>query len=271
MFRDDNNNSSKNNNNKTQFPETKKDFAPIVDAYDFFRKNSNEYDANKTVLIEQLNPLLKENMSILDFGGGNGELLHDIYQKTNLHKCKPRLSLIEPVSEYQQTATKKFKSTDASFVIYESLEKCPDKSIDVLLVNHVLYYVKDLESVILNLLQKLSPNGSLFVILANENNALIKLWEKFFSKMEMKIPYFLTKDLRLIARNKPIKYNETANIHSLFKFENTKENRSKVARFLLGEYANKISDEVIQENLAQYQKGSEVELPLEDSLFVFKP
>lgn len=59
-------------NINTTSTETTKDFTPLIPAYAFFRKNSNEYTANKEVLIKHLSFLLKEGISILDFGGGDG-------------------------------------------------------------------------------------------------------------------------------------------------------------------------------------------------------
>lgn len=252
---------------------TRKDFSNILDAYNFFKEHSTEYEANRcevVLMLEQSN-LLKKGISILDFGSGDGEFLSDLYTKIDFNKFDPRLYIYEPVEYNQESAKLKLSSVGYdSLTVLENVDDFPEATLDLILVNHVLYYVENLGHTISTLISKLDKNGQLWILMASDDNSLIKLWGAFFEKLGMKIPYFLTADLKFILENKFIEYSQTKKIKSAFRFINSPENRNHMARFLLGNYSNQFDDETIKETISSYEKNDEIDLPLCDILFMIR-
>ncbi len=252
---------------------TKKDFSSITNAYKFFKEHSTEYEANRHEIILKLeqSKLLERGISILDFGGGDGELLSDLYSKTDINKFDPKLYIFEPVENYQESAKSKLALVGYNnLVVLEKIDELPDATLDLILVNHVLYYVENLDQTISKLRSKLNENGQLWILMADENNSADQLWEVFFEKLGMKVPYFLTNDLRFILDDQSVQYLETREIKSTFFFKNSNENRSSLVRFLLGNYSERFNDETIKEAVSCYEEGSDIRLPLSDSLFAIR-
>lgn len=252
---------------------TKKDFSNIINAYTFFKEHSTEYEADKREVILKLKQanLLRQGISILDFGGAEGQFICDLYTKTDLNKFNPKLYIFEPVQEYQEAAKLKLSSVGYdNLSCLKTIDDFPEGTFDIILVSHVLYYVEDLDQIIFKLRSKLNENGQLWILMADDDNSLIKLWEVFFEKLGMKIPYFLTRDLKFILNNKSIEYSETREIKSTFLFKNSPENRNNMVRFLLGNYSSQFDDETIKETISCYEKAGEINLPLSDNLFVIR-
>ncbi|KPJ68092.1 MAG: hypothetical protein AMJ43_01425 [Coxiella sp. DG_40] len=248
--------------------ESRKDFTSIISEYTFFQEHSTEH---KSILCQMKTKfksadyLKKNGIRILDFGGGDGELLKDLYKQCNLAEFSPFLYLLEPVEKYQNEARDKLiKEGYEGLKILSKIEECEDNSLDLILVNHVLYYVKDLNETVTKLLNKLNSNGKLWIVIGNDKNTLIKLWKEIFVRFMEDSPYFLKEDLEKVLTGKEVCILESE-VNSIFEFENTVENRGKMMRFLLGKYATLIKDEVIRKMTESYEKGNHLKLPLVDS------
>jgi len=262
-----------NEHNRKSDITTKKDFSEIINAYNFFKEHSTEYKANwnqVSLKLKQGN-LIKPSISILDFGGGDGTFLCDLYSKTDLNKHNPKLFFYELLESYKETAKLKLTSSGYNNLVFlEKIDNTLDAAFDLIFINHVLYYVESIEKTIFQLYSKLNQDGQTWILMADENNSLIKLWKTFFEIIGMNVPYFLINDLRFVLDKHAIVYSEIKEINSEFIFKNNQKNRMYITNFLLGSYSQQVSDNTVQEILSCYEKGDNVCLPLSDSLFTAK-
>src|SRR6185295_2122435 len=75
----------------------------------------------------------------------------------------------------------------------ESHDRLPsgtlDKRFDLILSNHVLYYVDDLDSALEGMKTALAPGGKLLLAIAGWENALMRLWKTGFALAGRPVPY----------------------------------------------------------------------------------
>lgn len=81
---------------------------------------------------------------------------------------------------------------------------------DVVLANHVLYYVSDLEGHLVRLLAARSAAGLFLTAIAARTNALIKLWIDGFRLLGRKIPYHTSEEVETALRKRGVPYRKQA-------------------------------------------------------------
>lgn len=214
-----------------------KDFGPIRDDYRFFEEHATEADED----IRAYAPLVRAQLAgdrpvrMLDYGCGGGRFSTRFLTMANLSPAQLRLSLVEPVEAYRaQAAAELQKFTTAPIAAWPALLR-EAEAFDLILANHVFYYVKQLDEQLAALVRALAPRGLFLASMAGQENTLIQFWNRSFALIGQPVPFHTAEDLQasldaqgIPCRRQPVRYQ--------LAFDDSAENRLRIMRFLLGEY-----------------------------------
>lgn len=217
---------------------TTKDFAPLRDDYAFFESHTTEAEEDLRGY-EAVFPGRLQRRGVvrtLDFGCGAGRFSRRFLERLAIPPERLRLALVEPVDADREEAQRTLAAFSRRPV--EAWPELPSpvvRRFDLILANHVFYYVPDLEAVALRLLDALAPSGLLLTAMAGRRNPLIQFWNRCFAWMGRPVPYHTSDDLEaiLVRRQHPFRKQD---VHSVLSFPDREEHRLKILRFLLGNY-----------------------------------
>ncbi len=252
--------------------DTKKDFSNLVKEYQFFQAHSTEHRENMSKLLEMLDSFIrnKTEICILDFGGGDGELLFDLYKSIANSRLRLKLALLEPVSDYRESATKKFNEANIELSIFDTVDKMPENFADIIIMCHSIYYVPEIQPVLSTIRACLKENGEAWIVVANENNDLIKLWAYFFELIKMEIPYHTNHDVELVC-TKIFSDIQKKYIASNFSCQFETKSIQQLMKFLLSNYLEKIPEIEIQRKMSEFiQQDGCISLVLNDTILQLK-
>src|SRR5262245_4256667 len=157
----------------------KKDFGPIADDYAFFENHATEAAQDARAYVEHLGNIVpaERTLRMLDFGCGSGTFTARFLKQTGWPPERLRLTLVEPVeSARRQAAARLAGFTEAPVAESATLPAGLVASFDIVLANHVFYYVPDLGGQLAMLSDALSTPGIFVTALAARTNALIEFW-----------------------------------------------------------------------------------------------
>jgi trans-aconitate 2-methyltransferase len=230
-----------------------KDFTPIQDDYEFFATHSTEPSSDLDAYSDRLgsHALPAGPVRILDFGCGPGTFTSRFLERLGVGKDRVNLSLVEPSDAYRRKAVERLKSSTVHpITAWPGLPTDTSGTFDLILSNHVLYYVSELETSLDRLVRALSPGGLFLTTIAGRHNTLVDFWFQGFPLLGKPVPYQTAEDVEAALvrlghafERKVVEYN--------LSFQDTEENRLKILHFLFGEYL--------------------AELPRNEALDLFKP
>ncbi|MBY0471705.1 class I SAM-dependent methyltransferase [bacterium] len=243
-------------------------FETIGREYRFFQANSSE----STRTIEKIESLLRRRpvpARVLDFGGGDGSFFRALLRQKSLlsqavKNGSCRVSLVEPSRAHRERAR-------ASFPGLMTRARLSKRTVgfDLILANHVIYYLDDPEETIRRLQRLLNPGGMLLVTMArSRENALTGYWVGIFSDLGWEMPFVRAEDLRK-AWNGFRRYP----IRSRVRFSDTPANRFMLSRFVLGRWFDRVERALGRKELLErwgsHRKSGELQLTLVDDLYCF--
>ncbi|MFK8137906.1 MAG: class I SAM-dependent methyltransferase [Bdellovibrionales bacterium] len=233
-------------------------------------KNSNESKMILDFLGKFFEKSFKkhEDIDVLDFGCGSGEFASQyiVYLKEKISS----FSAVEPVLENHASIDKNIAAGMELKPIKSFGDICdiPEETLfDLIVSNHVLYYVPDISKTVDNLVSKIKNNGFLLITMASPENTLIKFWQKSFSKIGISIPFNQNTDLMSTLEERRIKF-QTKKIEAGLDFSDTSQNRIKIGKFLLGDYFYKINEKEISYFFEEYSKNGRVIMELVDNVYI---
>src|SRR5262249_244122 len=113
-------------------------------------------------------------------------------------------------------------------------------SFNVVLANHVLYYVPELRSQLAGLIDALCSSGVFVTAIAPRTNALIRFCITGFRSLGREIPYNPSEDVEAALQGLGAAYQKQPVAYHLT-FPDTEENRMRILRFLLAEHLAQMS------------------------------
>jgi len=215
-----------------------KDFGPIADDYAFFEAHATEAEEDARAYVERLAPIVPTEgpIHVLDFGCGSGTFSARLLQQAGWPAARLQLTLVEPVESARREAVARLTPFSGDPIVDSAtLPAGTPGRFDVVLSNHVLYYVRDLESQLAALIHALGPTGVFVTAIAARDNALIAFWTTAFHLLRREIPYHISEDVELALRQLGALYQKRAVEYDLA-FPDTEENRMRILRFLLADY-----------------------------------
>lgn len=214
------------------------DFTPIRADYAFFEEYSTEAEEDVRAYLPHLQALRAslQSVRVLDFGGGEGRFSAQFLAALRIPAEHLQLSLVEPVEIYRQQAVARLRQFSIHPVrVWPTLPSDPHGCFDLVLANHCLYYVADLETTVSALLRALSSPGLFLCALAGQENSLIQFWNHCFELIGKAVPYHTAEDLESALLKQGVAHSTEKVTYDLA-FPDSEENRLHIMRFLLGSY-----------------------------------
>jgi trans-aconitate 2-methyltransferase len=244
----------------------RKDFTPIQGDYAFFATHSDEPESDLQAYADRLRSFTPPAGSIrmLDFGCGPGTFTSLFLERMNWGKDRLDLALVEPSDAYRGQAVARLAScSDRPLRAWPELPGDLTEKFDLILSNHVLYYVPALESTLDRLARALSPGGLFLATLAGRTNALVDFWFRAFPTIGKPVPYQTAEDLEAALKSLGHSFDRREKEYTLG-FADTTENRLKIFRFLFGEHLKEFAEAEMLDLFTPYVAGDRVDIRTSD-------
>src|SRR5262245_60406276 len=150
-----------------------KDFGPIANDYAFFESHATEAEQDALAYVERLREIVPPQgvLRMLDFGCGSGSFTARFLKQAGWPPERLQLSLVEPVEAARRQAVARLAGfTKTPAAESATLPAGLTASFDIVLANHVFYYVPDLRGQLTTLLDALSASGVFLTAIAARTN-----------------------------------------------------------------------------------------------------
>lgn len=239
-----------------------KDFGPIAEDYSFFESHATEAIADVRAYGERLRGVGDSagTIRMLDFGCGSGTFTLRLLEHMQWRPERLRLTLVEPVETARRAAVERVRQFSA--VPVTAIATLPDEIVDrydVILANHVLYYVPELQSQLAKLIGSLSATGVFTAAIAGRTNTLIEFWKVGFGLLGRDIPYHVSEDVESSLRALGVDYDKRQVGYEL-SFPDTEENRMRIIRFLLADYLPQMPQDPLLHLFDPYSQSGRIEI-----------
>ncbi|HXV76310.1 MAG TPA: class I SAM-dependent methyltransferase [Candidatus Polarisedimenticolaceae bacterium] len=247
----------------------RKDFAPIEADYEFFRTHSTEAQHDAEDYARRLGSFAddREAIAMLDFGCGAGAFTETFLERMSWPPERLTLSLIEPVTAQREHAAARLARFSAETVRHAAaLTRGSKQRFDLVLSNHVLYYVEDLAGTLGELVGRLRPGGRLLLAMADRANALIDMWDAGFGALGRAVPYHTAEDVVGVLESAGLHFATTESRY-VIRFEDRPSHRLSILRFLFGEHLDRMPREKLLAGFDRYVSRGAIEIATHDLHF----
>ena len=224
-----------------------KDFGAIADDYSFFERHATEAQEDVRAYAEELRGLLPAAgvVRMLDFGCGSGTFTARFLDELGWPPERVALTLVEPVDSARRQAVERLASRSwRPIVDSATLPAEGSGPFDLILANHVFYYVPNLRAELTKLVGSLAAGGTFVTAIAGRSNALIQFWIAAFAELGKDVPYHVAEDLERALQELGANYAKRSVAYELA-FEDSEANRMRILRFLLADYLPLLSREFL--------------------------
>jgi trans-aconitate 2-methyltransferase len=250
-----------------------KDFGPIADDYAFFETHATEAENDSQAYLARLAGVVSATGTIrlLDFGCGSGKFTARFLEQAGWPRERLRLTLVEPVESARRQAVARLAAcSDHPVVDSARLPGGTTSSFEIILANHVLYYVPELRSQLARLIAALSPAGVFTTAIASRTNALIEFWIVGFHLLGKEIPYNTSEDVEAGLQESGAAYQKQHVPYTLA-FPDTEENRMRIIRFLLAEHLAQMPHQPLLDLFDRYAHAGQINIQTASDHFTIRP
>ena len=215
-----------------------KDFGAIADDYSFFEQRSTEAREDVRAYAEELRGWLPATgvVRMLDFGCGTGTFTELFLHELGWPQERVALTLVEPVDAVRGQAVERLANRIRTPIAESAALPAEGAGpFDLILANHVFYYVPNLRAELAKLVGSLAAGGTLVTAIAGRSNALIEFWIAAFLQLGREIPYRIAEDVEAALQDLGASYAKRSVEYELA-LEDTATNRQRILRFLLADY-----------------------------------
>jgi trans-aconitate 2-methyltransferase len=245
-------------------------FDPIREDYVFFETHSTEAENDLQAYACHLRGIGGQDgrIRMLDFGGGTGSFTRSFLQRAGWDRAKLELTVVEPGEKAREEALETLRElTDHPIVHFPTLPTDLRTGFDLVLANHVLYYVPDLARTIAQLSRCCEPNGKVLTAMAGNENTMVQCWAAGFGLVGEPIPYHLAEDLRAVLETMGLAYRREK-VSFTIAFPDSSENRTKMLRFLFGDQLARLPQASLLQFFDAYAEGGWIRMDTGHDLFV---
>jgi len=247
-----------------------KDFGPIESDYDFFMSHATEAESDVAHYVQELAGFAEDRAAIrlLDFGCGAGEFSQRFLTAMNWSPSTLQIALVEPVAAQRAQAAERVAPFSRQGVMtLQRLTPEEGTRFDLILANHVLYYVDDLEATLAQLVASLAPGGKLLLAIAGWDNVLLKFWQVGFALLGRPVPYFAAEDVAASLSRRSLPFHQTQAPYQL-RFADSPDNRLKILRFLFADYLKQLPAERLLREFDPYTRQGFIEIDTQSQHFL---
>jgi len=250
-----------------------KDFDEIASELAFFEQHATEAEEDArayqsdVAMVEPASGVVR----MLDFGCGSGRFTARFLEEAAWPPDRLRLTLVEPAESTRREALNRLARYSSSPIAESSaLPIVHDGQFDVVLANHVLYYVPDLADTLRRLIAALAPQGCLLLAIAARSNLLCELWTDAFTLLGREVPYNTSEDVATALRALNATY-EKQQVPYRLSFADSRENRLKILRFLLADHLAQIPREPLLARFDQFSRAGRIDIHTASDHYTLKP
>jgi trans-aconitate methyltransferase len=249
-----------------------KDFGPIRDDYAFFEAHSTQAasDLDAYLPIAQAVMGAKAVLRMLDFGCGSGKFTAKLLRRLACPEQRLLLSLVEPQPLYREQACRDLASfTTSPISAAEALPGQMDGEVDMIVANHVFYYVPDLDGLLPRLVRAVGPGGVLMAAVSGHDNHLIAFWRRCFGLLGVPVPYNTAETVAaVLARHGVDAVREKLRYE--LSFEDTRENRATILRFLLAGHYGSLPEAEILRLFDPFARAGRIVMDMQNDHFIVR-
>jgi trans-aconitate 2-methyltransferase len=251
--------------------QTTKDFGAIRDDYAFFEAQSTEAAGDLDGYARHFADLPAAGpLRMLDFGCGPGGFTGKFLARLGVAPERLRLSLVEPADVYRQTATAALAPfTQHPIEAWPALPDDRADCFDLVVSNHALYYVPDLEGALKQIVRALARPGLFLTAIAGLDNPLVQVWVRSFALLGKPVPYHTAEDVESALNRLGVPFEKQRVGYDLA-FDDSEENRLKILRFLLAEHLAELPPQAALDQLAPYSTGGRIVIATGNEQFAIR-
>lgn len=215
-----------------------KDFGAIADDYSFFERHATEAREDVRAYAEELSGLLPASgvVRMLDFGCGTGGFTEQFLDALGWPSECVALTLVEPVDSARRQAVERLASRSGTPIVDSATLPAEGAGpFDLILANHVFYYVPNLREELAKLVRSLADGGAFVTAIAGRSNALIHFWIAAFAELGRDVPYHVAENMEEALQELGASYAKRSVEYELT-FEDSEANRMRILRFLLADH-----------------------------------
>lgn len=237
-------------------------FEAIRDDYAFFLEHSDEPARCRAAMVRELrawNP--PQDIHLLDFGCSRGEFLSGLLREWAVPRERLAVTAVDIDAAALPAAASAIEPFAATVSTGGSL---PENIFDVILSNHVLYYVPDLAGTLRALRGRLAPGGSMLLLLGGRENALCGFWDVAYGGAG--VPWNRAEDVAAALGSSGWSVSRTG-VSSRLEFPDTRENRLRILRFLFSDSLGDFDTDVLLAHFERFRVGNRIVIDNRDVLF----
>jgi SAM-dependent methyltransferase len=249
-----------------------KDFGEIASEYAFFEQHATEALEDARAYQAQIANIRPTDrvLNMLDFGCGSGTFTVRFLEHTGWQPEHLRLTLVEPAESVRREAVARLARFTASPLVESSaLPTTLADRFDVVLANHVFYYVPNLESTLRQLIAVLAPTGVGLVAISARTNALREFLLAAFRRLGREIPYNTSEDIEVTLQALKANYEKYQVPYEL-SFPDSVDNRMRMIRFLLADHLAQMPQQPLLEWFDRFSDAGRIEIQTESDHYTLR-
>jgi SAM-dependent methyltransferase len=249
-----------------------KPFWPIRDAYTFFQQHATETEEDIRAYLPHIHGVSMGDSPLrtLDFGCGDGGFTAALLGRARVPPERLRLALVEPDDVYRHQAVQRLQPFVTQPVCaWPALSPHLQAGFDLVLANHVLYYVPDLDSTLAALLRTLATPGIFLAAMAGRANAMAQCCLHCFDLIGKPYPFRTSEDCEAALAGLGETYC-TEDVHYELVFPDVEENRLRMGRFLMGGDFHAVPRQAMLQCFDPYARAGQITMQLVHKHFILR-
>jgi SAM-dependent methyltransferase len=247
-------------------------FGPIRDAYTFFQQHTTETEEDIRAYLPHIHGVLMGNSPLrtLDFGCGDGGFSAALLGRARVPPERLQLAIVEPDDVYRHQAVERLQPfTTQPVCAWPALPAHLHACFDLVVANHVLYYVPDLHGTLSALLRTLATPGLFLVAMAGRANAMAQCCLRCFDLIGKPYPFHTSEDCEAALAGLGEAYG-TEDVHYELVFPDTEENRLNMGRFLMGGDFHAVPRQAMLQCFDPYAYARQITMQLAHKHFIIQ-
>ncbi len=249
-----------------------KPFEPIRDEYAFFQQHATETEEDIRAYLPHIHGVSMGDspLRMLDFGCGDGGFTAALLGRARVPPERLQLAIVEPDDVYRHQAVERLQPFATQPVCaWPALPAHPHACFDLVVANHVLYYVPDLHGTLSALLRTLDTPGLFLAALAGRANAMARFCRRCFDLIGKPFPFHTSEDCEAALAGLGEAYC-TEDVHYELVFPDAEANRLRMGRFLMGDDFHAVPRQVMLQCFDPYAHAGQITMQLVHQHFLIQ-